>query len=176
MVNNSIPFAQALLDIGLESGKEDVFYQELKGADALMKETQDLQKVLAHPRVEKEEKQRLLKEIFADSDPTFQDFLSVLNSHRMAGSLCQVYEDYARLLDNARGILNVEVVSASALNDEQKEKLQKALEKKFQAPVRLHIEIDPSLIAGFKIKTDNHTMDVSYRGKLETMKEQLKKS
>jgi len=65
------------------------------------------------------------------------------------------------------------VITSYPLDDEYKEKLITALEKRFKARVHLKIKKDPSIIGGAIIQTDDTVIDGSVRGQLNELKEQL---
>lgn len=175
MVSQPAPFAQALLELGQENGKEFEYLEDLEQIEKTFKENPDLKQILMHPRVSKEDKYSLLQQLFGDeSDQTLMHFLQVVCAHRISGRLDEIAREYQKQYDASKNIQNVTVYTASELDDAQKEALQKALEKKLECAVRMQIELDPSLIAGVKVVTPHYTIDGSYKGRIEKMKEQLK--
>ncbi len=177
MVDKGLPYAQALFSLAQESGKEDVFLHDFETMQAVFAKNPDLKAILGHPGIFSANKEELLQKIFeSELDGKFMDFLKVVCRHHMAGSLLQIADDYGRLLDESRNIQTVRVTSAHPLDDAQKEKLARALEKKLNAGVKLECSVDPGLIAGLKIQTDNAVLDASYLSQLDKMKEQLLKS
>lgn len=94
----------------------------------------------------------------------------------MAGQLPQIADHYAHLLDESRNIQTVKITSSIELDEKQKAKLTTILENKLNGKVKLECVVDPSLIAGMKIQTEDAILDASYLKALEKMKEQLTKS
>lgn len=174
MVDQAYPFAQALLSIGSDQGLEDRFTQDFRAVEEVMNDNPELNSWLRHPGVSAKDKEELLLKIFEGtvSDP-FRDFLKIVCRHHQAGNLLVMAKDYQALLDESRHIQTVHVESASALDERQKAKLKAALERKLGGQVRLVCAVNPDLIAGMRIQTENSTMDASYRGRLDKMKEQL---
>ncbi len=174
MVDKALPYAQALLSIGADKGLEDVFVTDFQSVDEVFDANPELKSWLNHPGISAKEKEDLLMKIFdGNVSADFLDFLKIVCRHHQAGNLEVMGKDYSELLDESRHIQTVRVESASVLDDDQKARLKDALEKKLGGQVRLNFEIDPSLIAGMRIRTENSTMDASYRGLLDKMKEQL---
>lgn len=177
MVDKSLPFAQALLSIGQETGQEDGFLQDFSVLETVEKQNPDLVLVLRHPGIPSAQKEKLLVDILSGSvSASFLDFVKIACRHHMAGFLAQMDQDYRKLLDESRHIQTVRVESAAPLDEAQKEKLSRALEAKLGGPVRLECVIRPDLIAGMKITSGDAVMDASYQGLLNKMKEQLDKS
>jgi F-type H+-transporting ATPase subunit delta len=178
MKEQSTPFAQALLSIALEQSRPEFFLHHLENMKKTLIENPELEQVLSHPGVEDAIKQNLLQTVFADElkDEVLANFLQVLVLRKQAGALPRIADAYRELLHQEQNIQTVTVQSAVMPSHEQQKKLKETLEKKLQAKVELKIEVDPSLIAGMKILADGMMMDATYAGRLETMKEQLKKS
>lgn len=177
MVDKSLPFAQALLSIGQDNGREDQYLADLEELKSMFEQVPDLGLVLSHPGVDHTAKENLLVEACKDSmDSTFIDFLKVTCRHGMAGHLAEIADDYSQLLDESRNIQTVKVTSCVELDDEQKARLTEVLEKRLNGKVKLECILDPTLIAGMKIQTEDAFLDASYLGALEKMKEQLSKS
>lgn len=171
------PYASALLDLGLEDGKADLYMDQLFRIKETIQKNPELEEILRHPAMPKQNKAELLEQIFAgELDPTVERYLQVLCSHRKAGDLIGIADAYEALYDKARNIERVSVASAVALDENQKEKLIKKLENQLQHKVRAEFTVDPSLIAGLTIRTENATMDSSVRGHLDRMKDQLMKA
>lgn len=177
MVNQSLPFAQALLEIGQESHQEKHFYEVLSELNDIYTENPDLEKLMDAPQVHAPEKIQVLNELFSkDLDETMMNFLQVLVRHRMAGKIPQIFKDYTKLYNQAMNIEEVKVYTPAPLEDAQIEKLKAMLSRKLGKEVHMQIDIDPSLIAGLRIETESRTLDNSYAGRLEKMKEQLQKA
>lgn len=176
MVDQSLPFAMALLDLGQESGQEDTYSQELKTLNQIYRDNPDLGKLLSAPTVSKQEKLEVLNTLFAgDLSETMQHFLQILVQHRMAGKIPEIFDDYTKLYNKAHGIERVKVTSASPLEDAQAQALKAMLEKKLGKTIELSLAVDPALIAGLRIETESRTLDNSYAARLSSMKEQLQK-
>lgn len=177
MVDKSLPFAQALLSIGQDNGQEDQYLEDLNELKMMFEQVDQLALVLSHPGVDRKTKENILIESCQDSmDSSFIDFLKVTCRHGMAGELKQIANNYAQLLDESRNIQTVKITSSIELDEKQKAKLTTILEKKLNGKVKLECTIDPSLIAGMKIQTEDAILDASYLKALEKMKEQLTKS
>lgn len=178
MVDQSLPFAMALLDIGISEKKDTQFLEQLDLLAQTLADNPDLEKYLEHPGISAKAKQEMLDQVFADTnlDQSMKDFLRILLRHRMAGKLVQIDEDYRKLYDSTHNIENVTVTSAAALDEKQIEALRAMLEKKLNRSVHMEVHVDPALIAGLRIRTEHMTLDNSYQSRLENMKEQLLKN
>ena len=80
---------------------------------------------------------------------------------------------YADLLFEYRKKLLVEVSSAQKLSDKNLTNLKGLLEKKYSQDIQIETIIEPSLIAGLKVKIGDHIIDGSVRSKLDRLSYQL---
>lgn len=177
MVTSPKPFAMALLELGMENGQSAHYLELLDSLSAVYKENPELSQLLDAPTVDKKQKQEIIKQLFGDDlDETMLNFFEILNQYRMAGKIEAISKDYTELYNEANDIEEVKVTSASELDQSQIEQLKEMLAKKLNKQVVLNLNVDPSLIAGLKIETKNRTLDGSYAGRLEKMKEQLHKA
>lgn len=176
-IKENTPFANALLELGQEDGKEQEYLEELLKVQKVMEDQPDLVSFLRYPAIGKQEKTKLMESIFKeDLDPRVMQFIKVLCMHRKTADLPEIAQAYEQLYDQAQGIERVHVFSASALSNTQIEKLKKKLEDQLHHSIRMEVTVDPSLIAGLKIRTENAIMDNSIKGRLDTMKDQLMKA
>jgi F-type H+-transporting ATPase subunit delta len=66
-------------------------------------------------------------------------------------------------------IADVQVTSAVALDDAQRQRLAAALKKRLQKEVRLHCDVDAGLIGGAVIRSGDFVIDGSLRARLERL-------
>lgn len=174
MSDMGLPFAMAILDLASEQGKEKDWQAQLESMASAVSSDADYLLALKSPAVNRDLKKQWLRELFSEQvDETLLDMLMVAVEYDAAGDLPAIVESYKQLYERRLGIVPVTVTSAIALDDEQTAKLQKKLEQQLKAPVRLTLETDPSLMGGMIIQTPDHLQDLSVKGQLENMKEQL---
>lgn len=67
------------------------------------------------------------------------------------------------------------VRSAAALTEAQQERLITILQRIYNRPIALHVELDPELIGGLVIRVGDEVIDGSAAGRLEVLRRQLAK-
>ena len=80
---------------------------------------------------------------------------------------------FDELKDAAEGVADVTVTSAAALNEAQRARLAAALEKRLRRKVRLHCEIDPTLIGGAVVRAGDLVIDGSVSARLNRIAYEL---
>ena len=91
---------------------------------------------------------------------------SALVSHLRRRSIEAAFADYLFGLANRRNRLIAVVRTASALTDAQASRLATVLEKKVGQPIRINVQIDPTILGGVSIKFADELVDGSVVNRL----------
>jgi F-type H+-transporting ATPase subunit delta len=91
---------------------------------------------------------------------------SALVSHLRGRSIEAAFADYLFGLANRRNRLIAVVRTASALTDAQASRLATVLEKKVGQPIRINVQIDPTILGGVSIKFADELVDGSVVNRL----------
>ena len=97
------------------------------------------------------------------------NFLRLLADSRRLGFLPEIAARFHTLKDDAEGTVDVTVTSAAAMPDAEREQIAAALAKRFNRKVRVHAEVDASLIGGAVIRAGDMVIDGSLKSRLERM-------
>jgi len=170
-------YAQALFDLAVEVSLLDQVDAELQELTKLIDENNELRYLLNHPNIEAKTKKEILGKILdrSVSDIT-RHFLFLLIDRRRQNLTSRIQQEFARLANEARNILEAHIVSAVPLTEDQEEKLKEVISQATGKNVRLITTVDSALIGGAKIQIGDRVMDGSIATALEKMREQLKKS
>ncbi|MDA8442412.1 MAG: F0F1 ATP synthase subunit delta [Peptococcaceae bacterium] len=167
-------YAQALFDIAAEVNLVDRFTDELKLVVDTLAEHPDFQRVLNHPHITPEAKQKLVAEVFGGAfSAQMQNFLNLIIDRRRQVYLRDIYHVYKTLADISHNLVEVQVKGAVALDQAQQASLSDSLAKLTGKLVRLVAQVDPSLIGGVVVKIGDRVYDGSVAGRLAKLKEAL---
>lgn len=145
---------------------EDVL--ELARADARFGE------FLASRIVSEGERARALESIFKGklADHVLK-FLLVLNRKGRLSALTGVVSSYDTLVQNAFGRIEVDVYTADALAEDDRQALTGKLRTALGKEPVLHAHVDPTMIGGVKLQIGDRLIDGSASAALRKLKEQL---
>jgi F-type H+-transporting ATPase subunit delta len=101
------------------------------------------------------------------------NFLETLAHNRRLGLLPHVATIFETLRADVENIADVQVASAMALNDAQRARLSDALARRLKREVRLHVDIDPSLIGGAIVRCGDFVIDGSLKARLQRLATEL---
>ena len=88
----------------------------------------------------------------------------------LGGSIASFYRE---LLDIERGIVRVEVTSATPLDDAQRQRLLEKLASETGKQVELEMRVDPSILGGIVVRIGDRMVDGSTRQRLRSLRTQL---
>lgn len=126
--------------------------------------------LLSSPRVTPEQLSGLIADIVGGAlDEQTRNFIATLASNRRLALLPEIASMYEALRAEAENTADVQVVSAVALNEAQKQRLAQALKKRLQREVRLHCEVDASLIGGAIVRAGDFVIDGSLKARLDRL-------
>ncbi len=103
-----------------------------------------------------------------------RNFLLVLIDHRRTGQLSGILDAFERLVDERRGVMQVEVVSAGELEQQQRDSLARQLETMTGKKIGLTVKVDADLVGGLVVRLGSTVYDGSVRGQLEALGRQLR--
>ena len=84
-----------------------------------------------------------------------------------------IYRAFVQLVEQAQGLVHVEVVSAVALTAPLQEALRAKLESSLQKTVELTLNVDPEILGGLRLRIGDRIADASVRHRLEKLRELL---
>ncbi|MEK7231770.1 MAG: F0F1 ATP synthase subunit delta [Pseudomonadota bacterium] len=102
-------------------------------------------------------------------DGAGRNFVQVLVDNDRLGVVPAIRALFEDLKREQEGVLEAQIVSAFALDDEQQSALVRRLEAKYQRKVSAQISVDPQMIGGVKIVVGDKVLDATVRGKLDAM-------
>lgn len=169
------PYAQALFDFSVEKNIMHQITADFQNLDIFLKESSELTEYLSNPLVVKDAKSEILTKTLKSqiNAETFK-FLMVLVSRDRINLLPTVIAKYLELVYETAAIKTIEVTTAFAFTNSQKNTLIQRLKKLTNArEIRLIITVDSSLIGGFLIKTESKVLDFTIKNQLQKLAKHL---
>lgn len=174
------PYAKAIFAKAEKKDELRDWLQWLQGAALLVKD-QQMQSLISNPRLSSQYLAEiflelvvsLFSEISQDNQTAMKNFISLLCENKRLQLLPDIAVLYANRLAERESTIHVEAIGAQPLVEKQKEELKSALEKRFNANVKIKCSHDESLIGGILIRANNWVMDGTVKGKLSRLSETL---
>ena len=165
-------YGDALFEVALEKNQLDEFLDEVKAAQTAIEENKELFKLMSHPKIVKEEKIKIITDIFTGK--VYEELVGLLRMIVDKGHFEQVDSVFTYFIDEVKEYKNIGtayVTSAMELSDAQKAAVEKRLLEKFE----MHYDVDSELIGGMVIRIGDRVVDSSVRTKLYDLTRELSK-
>ena len=168
-------YARALFALAGEENRVAELRRELDSLVDLIERTPELSHAIFRPLHPAAERRRVLREICQSlgASDTLQRFCAFLVDQRRVVELAEIRAAYGDLADAAAGRIRAQVVSASPLSDEQRERLRRALAARTGRELDLEIAVDASLLGGAIATVGGLVFDGSLRTQLEQLRSSL---
>ena len=169
------PYARALYDFSVEQNLMHQITADFQNLEVFLAQTPDLTEYFSNPLIGSDKKQELLDKTLKSqlNTETFK-FLSVLVERDRINLLQSVISCYLNLVYELASIKKIEVSTAFAFTNLQKNNLIKKLKELTKArEISLAINVDSSLIGGFFIKTNSDIIDYTVKNQLQLLAKHL---
>lgn len=169
------PYARALYDFSVDQNLMHQITADFQNLEVFLNKTPDLTQYLNNPLISPEQKREVLEKTLQSqiNKETFK-FLIVLVDRNRINLLQEVIASYLELVYEAASIKTIEVSTAYAFTNLQKNTLIKKLKELTNArEIRLVITVDSSLIGGFLIKTNSKVLDFTIKNQLQKLAKHL---
>ena len=169
------PYARALFDFSVEKNIMHQITADFQNLEIFLNENSELTEYLSNPIISQDAKREILAKILQSqlNAETFK-FLMVLVDRDRINFLQSVITNYLELVYETASIKTIEVITAFAFSNTQKTTLiQKLKELTNAREIKLVINVEPSLIGGFLIKTESKVIDFTIKNQLQQLAKHL---
>jgi F-type H+-transporting ATPase subunit delta len=149
--------------------------QELHGIEALLKESDQLRRVLENPSIAGDQKRQVLDAITTRLGTTRQvrNFVAVVTDHRRLPLFSEILKQLEQELNERQGFAEAQISSARQLSDAERHLLEAEIIKLTGKKIRARYEQDPTLLGGAVVQVGSTIYDGSVKGQLDRIREQL---
>ncbi len=177
MTQISKEYAMSLYSLAVECDSEEKYLEELKFVTSIFDTEPEYYELLSSPALTREERVSAIDETLGDCGLSeyVASFIHILCVSGHIKTLPECVEEYERIYRESNHTAAVKVTSAAQLTDDEKLLMAEKIKKLIKGECQITYSIDPSLIGGAVIETENAVIDGSLRKSLQEMKEVIKK-
>jgi F-type H+-transporting ATPase subunit delta len=167
------PYAKAAFREARGDGKLASWSESLQTAATVVQDPR-VQNLLGNPAVRNGDLAKLIIDLAGSKlDEHGRNFVQTLAENRRLAYLPEVSTLFNELKDEAEGVVDVTVTSATPLENGQRDALSLALQRRLNRQIRLHCATDPSLIGGAILQAGDLVIDGSVRTRLDRIAYEL---
>lgn len=172
MTGTAKEYADALLMLAKENGKEQVFADALTLAADVFYENPAYLDLLASPVISKDTRKELLREAFGETLPMeITACIALMCDNGHIREFAAVQETYMEQFHILSKTTVATITSAAPLSDDEKAALLQQISTGTGHTVRATYMVDPTLIGGVKVEMDGCIIDGTIKHRLRELKE-----
>tara|TARA_B100001248_G_scaffold259751_1_gene246408 strand:+ start:1573 stop:2109 length:537 start_codon:yes stop_codon:yes gene_type:complete len=167
------PYAKAVFASALDTESIDEIKEELKTM-ALVSSTIEVKGMIEDPTLSNNEILNSLKILLEGTiSKTSQSLLNVLAENNRFNLLEAIFEIYKEIVAKHKEQKSVEVFVATEPSSDTKETIKTRLVSTHGEGTNVEFKIDPHIMGGLSIKVGDETLDLSVKGKVKKLINQL---
>ena len=167
------PYAKAVFASALDTESIDEIKEELKTM-ALVSSTIEVKGMIEDPTLSNNEILNSLKILLEGTiSKTSQSLLNVLAENNRFNLLETIFEIYKEIVAKHKEQKSVEVFVATEPSSDTKETIKTRLVSTHGEGTNVEFKIDPNIMGGLSIKVGDETLDLSVKGKVKKLINQL---
>ena len=167
-------YGDTLLSLAEREGAEEEWLVMLGEIASLYRDYAAFRSFLHTPRVEPEEKKRMLRSVLGDRYPeSFVTFLMVVLDKRRQGLLPLMEDAYRELLNERTGRVHASVTLPFESDADFRAELEAALSGFLEGDVVAEFRTDEEIIGGLVVRVKDRVLDGSVRRSLQLMRRAL---
>jgi len=160
-------YCEVLFELAEESARIDMVMSDLSAVADVLAGEPEFVHILTSPSVTGPQKAEIVRRVFDGRvDELTLDFICVLAKRNRFRLLGLITDRYERLVDRHYDRRIVEVTFARDPDDGYVEKLKADIGQAIKSNVKLDIRIEPEIIGGVVIRTEDRLIDNSVRAAL----------
>lgn len=167
-------YAETLFELARRNDVLDEYGEAIHTVARLLEDEPGFRHFLETPRIDDEDKKRVVAAAFGDVIPRFVvNFLLVTIDKRRQRLLREVSAQYHELLDAFRGREHVQVTVARPVDDATRTLIADKLSSALGKEAIPHVRVRPGIVGGVVVRTGDTIHDGSVRRRLDAMRRSL---
>jgi F-type H+-transporting ATPase subunit delta len=167
-------YAKALFDLAEEENSLYPVYVSLQEITTILKEKKDLYVFIHNPLLSLEERASILTKVFENKIPgLLLKFLLFMNVKNRLNTLADVFDSLDVLFLEKNNQIRADLQTPYAISDDQKENIQRKLNKKYHKEITLDSHVNPDLLGGFRLLAEGTLYDGTIKTQLEQFRQKV---
>lgn len=149
----------------------------LKLVVSFWKQDAQFRSLVLSKRITQEEKTNILSGTLQDlCHPLVMEFIQNLVEKNITNHISYMQKIYEIEYKKVYRIVSVDAEVSHKMDNSQVDKLREGIESNLTMSADLHVNVDPSLLGGIKMRIGNTYLDATVQGKMKRLKENILQS
>lgn len=164
-------YAKSLLDLAVEQGSLEDVYTDVQLVLETLHQTHELDVLVESQVIQEDKKFGVYQAVFGGKvQELTMKFMELITKGGRSQLLDNIFEAFVDQYKMHKRILTIEVTSAKALTQEVKDSIIAKIKNENWKTYELVEKVDPKVIGGFVLRTNNLQVDRSIATQLRTLK------
>lgn len=166
-------YAKALLELAIENNQVDNVLNDMKYIGSVSAESREFQLLVQSPIINSDKKIAIFNELFGQFQPISRSFIELITKKGRESMLTNIAASFEDQVNEYKGITPLTIISAVGLSEETKKGILSKVQGLGSGTFEITEKIDPTLIGGFIVRTDDKQIDLSVASQLDNLKQRL---
>lgn len=176
MIDTAKEYARGLYMLAAEEHREREYLEELRDVMEVFDKNPGYAAILSAPSISVHERCDMIEKAFGGAVTVhIVSFLKLLCKKGYLHYFGDCYDEFRKLYLDFSGTIRAVVTSAVELTESEKIRVQEKMHALTGHSAMLRFRVDPSILGGIIIETDDQVIDGSVRRRLKEIKEVIRK-
>ncbi|QHS62127.1 ATP synthase F1 subunit delta [Chitinophaga agri] len=167
-------YAKSLVDLSSEKGQLEAVNADMQFLQQLSKTNPDVVALLKSPIIKPDKKQQILSAIFEGKvNAVTAAFVKLLVVKGREGNLPEIAQEFSKQYDVLKNISKVKITTAVPLDPAVLNVIKTKVQAGTDKTVAMETAVNPELIGGFVLESNNNLFDASILRDLNDIKKQF---
>ncbi|MEA3316968.1 MAG: ATP synthase F1 subunit delta [Bacteroidota bacterium] len=172
--NITVRYAKAIFLFAKEKDILDEIKSDIELFMNLYIQIEDFKLAFQHPALTQSSKKIIANKLLNNKvNKSFLSFLEIIIKNKREEFLQDICRNFINLYKKEFRIKSATLTIAYPINEKERQKIKKLLEKNFDATIDLNEDVDANIIGGFIIQIDDKQIDISVKQRLDKIKQEL---
>jgi F-type H+-transporting ATPase subunit delta len=167
-------YAKSLVDLASEKGQLEAVHADMQFMQQLSKSNPDVVVLLKSPIVKPDKKQQILASIFEGRiNAITAAFVKLLVAKGRESNLPEIAQEFSKQYDILKNISKVKITTAVPLDAAVLDLIKTKVQAGTDMEVKMETAVNPDLIGGFVLESNNNLFDASVQRDLNDIRKQF---
>jgi len=170
----TVRYATALFELGKEKNDLDRFEKDVDVLQEQCLSVRDFCAFMNNPVIKASRKKETLRNVLAkELHPLVMRFVEMVVDKNRESLLPDILRFFKELYKRHKGIHSVKIITAVAFEEDYLKELQSFLEREFNGPIEMVVQVKPEIIGGIIMLVDDKIVDNSIAHQIKMLKKKI---
>lgn len=163
------PYAKAIFELARDAGDYAQWSDQLEMLAAIAGD-ESMVDLISSPTVSEQQLTEIVLDVAKDQlNEQGQNLARLLVHNGRLSVVADIREQFQEMRDEAEQVIEARLITASEVDDAQKQSIETALSKRLGKQIKLEAEVDETLIGGAVVRAGDWVVDGSVKAQLEDL-------